>query len=134
MLNNMEYRIQINGVWYVKEDQTPTTAISYEIDEDKLTYSESCVYENEKYCFEATRIFQEYDSGKFYDDILDIEFTDKRGGKEKWITEQWDNLLWFDGILERDEYVIESIGKLMCHEGIETLISFLKILKRKDWL
>ena len=130
----MEYRIQINGVWYVKEDQTPTTAISYEIDENKLTYSESCVYENDKYCFEATRIFQDYDSGKFYDDILDIEFTDKRGGKEKWITEQWDNLLWLDGILERDEYVIESIGKLMCHEGIETLISFLKILKNKGWL
>jgi len=130
----MENRIQINGVWYVKEDQTPTTAISYEIDENKLTYSESCVYENDKYCFEATRIFQDYDLSKFYTDILDIEFTDKRGGKGKWVIEKWDNPLWFDGILERDEYLIESIGNLMCHEGIETLISFLKILKRKDWL
>jgi hypothetical protein len=53
----MENRIQINGVWYVMEGQTPTTALSYEIDEDKLTYLESCVYENEKYCFEATRIY-----------------------------------------------------------------------------
>jgi hypothetical protein len=132
--NNMENRIQINGVWYVMETPEHKNPISYEIDEDKLTYSQSCVYENEKYCFEATRIFQDYDLGKFYTDILDIEFTDKRGGKGKWVIEKWDNLLWFDGILERDEYLIESIGKLMCHEGIETLISFLKILKNKGWL
>ena len=130
----MEYKIQINGVWYVKEDQTPTTAISYEIDENKLTYSESCVYENDKYCFEATRIFQDYDLSKFYTDILDIEFTDKRGGKGKWIIEKWDNLLWINGVLERNEHSIESIRKSLCHEGVETLISFLKILKNKGWL
>ena len=130
----MENRIQINGVWYVMEDQTPTTALSYEIDEDKLTYSESCVYENEKYCFEATRIFQEYDSGKFYGDVLDIEFTDKRGGKGNWITEQWDNIIWCNFVLERNHDSIEAVRESMCHEGVETFISFLKILKNKGWL
>jgi hypothetical protein len=130
----MENRIQINGVWYVKEDQTPTTVSPYEIDEDKLTYSESCVYENDKYCFEATRIFQEYDLGKFYGDILDIEFTDKRGGKNNWITEQWDNIQWLNGVLERNHDSIETLRESMCFEGVETFILFLKILERKGWL
>jgi len=130
----MENRIQINGVWYVKEDQTPTTASPYEIDEDKLTYSESCVYENDKYCFEATRIFQEYDLGKFYGDVLDIEFTDKRGGKGNWITEQWDNIIWCNFVLERNHHSIETLRESMCFEGVETFISFLKILKNKGWL
>jgi hypothetical protein len=130
----MENRIQINGVWYVMEGQTPTTALSYEIDEDKLTYSESCVYENDKYCFEATRIFQEYDLGKFYGDVLDIEFTDKRGGKGNWITEQWDSIYWLNGVLERNPDSIETLRESMCHEGVETFISFLKILKNKGWL
>jgi hypothetical protein len=130
----MENRIQINGVWYVMEDQTPKTALSYEIDEDKLTYSESCVYENEKYCFEATRIYKDFDSYIFYTDILDIEFTDKRGGKDNWITEQWDNIYWLNGVLERNPDAIVTERESMCHEGVETFISFLKILKRKGWL
>jgi hypothetical protein len=134
MLSKMENRIQINGVWYVMEDQTPTTALSYEIDEDKLTYAESCVYENDKYCFEATRIFQEYDLGKFYGDVLDIEFTDKRKGKGNWITEQWDSMYWFNCVLERNHDSIETLRESMCFEGVETFISFLKILKNKGWL
>jgi hypothetical protein len=130
----MENRIQINGVWYVMEGQTPTTALSYEIDEDKLTYLESCVYENEKYCFEATRIYKDFDSYIFYTDILDIEFTDKRGGKDNWITEQWDSIYWLNGVLERNSDSIETLRESMCHEGVETFIFFLKILKNKGWL
>jgi hypothetical protein len=132
--NNMENRIQINGVWYVMETPEHKNPISYEIDEDKLTYSESCVYENDKYCFEATRIFQEYDLGKFYGDVLDIEFTDKRGGKGNWITEQWDSIYWLNGVLERNIHSIETLRESMCHEGVETFISFLKVLKNKGWL
>jgi hypothetical protein len=130
----MENRIQINGVWYVKEDQTPTTAVSYEIDEDKLTYSQSCVYENDKYCFEAKRLFKNYDSDEIYTDIVDIEFTDKRGSKGNWITEHWDGMGWFNGVLERNHGSIETARESMCFEGVETFISFLKILKNKGWL
>jgi hypothetical protein len=130
----MENRIQINGVWYVKEDQTPTTTISYEIDEDKLTYSQSCVYENDKYCFEAKRLFKNYDSGEIYTDIVDIEFTDKRNGRDNWIVEEWDDIGWFNGVLERNHDSIEIAKEVMCFEGLETFISFLKILKNKGWL
>jgi hypothetical protein len=130
----MEERIQINGVWYVKEEQTPTTALSYEIDEDKLTYSESCVYENDKYCFEVTRIFQDYDLDKFYKDVLNLEFTDKRNGRDNWIVEEWDGIGWFNGVLERNHDSIETARESMCFEGVETFISFLKILKNKGWL
>jgi hypothetical protein len=130
----MENRIQINGVWYVKEEQTPTTALSYEIDDNELTYSESCVYENDKYCFEATRIFKNYDSGEIYTDIVDIEFTDKRRSNGNWITEYWDEMGWFNNLLERNYDSIEIAKKYMCFEGVETFISFLKILKHKGWL
>jgi len=130
----MENRIQINGVWYVKEDQTPTTTLFHMIYENKLTYSQSCVYENEKYCFEATRTFQDYDLGKFYGDTLDIEFTDKRKGIGKWITEEWDSIYWFNGVLERNHDSVETLRESVCFEGVETFISFLKILKNKGWL
>jgi hypothetical protein len=130
----MEERIQINGVWYVKEEQTPTTAVSYEIDKDKLTYSQSCLYENEKYCFEATRLYKAFDVDYTFMNHLDIEFTDKRGSKGNWITEHWDGMGWFNGVLERNHGSIETARESMCFEGVETFISFLKILKNKGWL
>jgi hypothetical protein len=130
----MEERIQVNGVWYVMETPEHKNPISYEIDENKLTYSESCVYENEKYCFEATRLFKNYDSGEIYTDIVDIEFTDKRGSKGNWITEQWDGMGWFKGLIERNHGSIETARESMCFEGAETFISFLKILKNRGWL
>ena len=132
----MENRIQINGVWYVMETPEHKNPISYEIDEDKLTYAQSCVYENDKYCFEATRIYKDFDLDIFYIDILDIEFTDKRGGKNNWITEHWDSIMWFNSVLASNPDSIETARESMCHEGVETFISFLKILllKNKGWL
>jgi hypothetical protein len=36
--------------------------------------------------------------------------------------------------LARNQESIDSLRKVMCHEGVETFISFLKILKTKGWL
>ena len=57
-------RIEINGVWYVKEDK-PTTP---DLTEKDLTFTKSCVYETGDYCWEASLISK--DNGKeFYRDI-----------------------------------------------------------------
>jgi hypothetical protein len=71
----MENRIQVNGEWYVKEQESTAEAQPIELE---LTHFEGCVYENDKYCFEVTRIYKNYDKGEFYSDCIDVEFTAKR--------------------------------------------------------
>ena len=67
-------RIEINGVWYVKEDTIKKPIIELE-----PTKFEGYVVENRDYCFEATRIFR--DDGTPYNDI-DIEVTTKKGKRK----------------------------------------------------
>ncbi len=43
-----------------------------------LTHFEGCVHETDKYCFEVTRIYRDYNRGEFYPDSVSVEFTDKR--------------------------------------------------------
>lgn len=124
-------RIEINGVWYVKEDK-PTIL---DLTEKDVTFSKSCVYETNDYCWEAILISK--DNGKeFYPD-LEIEFTDKKIGttdKKIGITEYWDNFLWFNRILDGDKKEIEEAKKDMSDKGLEDFIAFLKFLKKENWL
>ena len=72
----MENKIQINGVWYVREDSiAPTTNTKEHLfNPDNVTNFEACVYETDDYCWEASRIRK--DDGTFYKDVH-IEFKDK---------------------------------------------------------
>jgi len=65
----MENRIEINGVWYVREDQPKTLLENL----DPIGF-EGYVVENKDFCFEATRLVG--------DTEVSIEATDKRGGKK----------------------------------------------------
>ena len=85
----MEDRIQINGVWYIREDLQQDIEEDVELD---TTDFEGCAYENRDYCWEATRI--QRTGGDFYEDI-DIKFTDKRN--KPWVEDHWDNNNWFRG-------------------------------------
>ena len=74
----MENRIQLNGVWYVREDLVPETTTNTKehfFDPDDVTNFEACVYETDDYCWEASRLRKNED-GSFYPSI-DIKFTDK---------------------------------------------------------
>jgi hypothetical protein len=119
-------RIQIDGVWYVKEEQTQTKEI--EIDP---CWFEGCVVENGEVSFEATRIFKEENVP--YSDSVNIEFTDKRSGNRKdWKVDNWDNNSWMVGIMENNADSMKElpdIGK----DNILFLQEFLKQLKDKDW-
>lgn len=129
----MENRIEINGVWYVREDAI-TDPLDH-LEEIDLIFSEECCYETDKYCFVASRIRR--DGGdKFYPGI-NITFTDKRSGnRDTWKEEYWDNLSWFKGILEGNP---ESIAFLdeengLCPQGKRQLKGFLNRLVEEGWL
>ena len=123
----MENRIQINGVWYVREKQ--------ESDLDVTNFI-GCVVEDNHFSFEATKIFK--DDKTLYDGI-DIKVIDKRSKPHK--EEVWDNLTWMINVLNNDMYEInqlksnnnDRIGS-MSNENIKFFKSFLDELLKKGWL
>ena len=131
----MENRIEINGVWYVREDAITDSLDHLEAEEMDLTFSEECSYETDKYCFVASRIRKD-DSSEFYPDIT-IEFTDKRSGnRDTWKEEHWDNNNWFRGILYGNSDSIESLDEEtnLCPQGKRQLKGFLNRLVEEGWL
>jgi hypothetical protein len=117
-------RIEINGVWYVRED----SIAEEEIKDLDITEFDGCLYESDKYCWEATRM-KGYDN-EYFDDI-DIKFTDKR--IKPWIEENWDNNFWMRGVLlDKKDDMLEA-DKSMCKKGVADFKQFLQILKEKGW-
>lgn len=119
--NIMKNRIQIDGVWYVREEQEP-------IKIDPFDFL-GCTHEGNKYCWTATRLMM--DNGEFYDDI-DIKFTDKR--VDPWKKEYWDHTGWMKGVLENNPESMVDAHKSMCEEGIKEFQAFLQHLKDKGWI
>ena len=68
----MEYRIQVNGVWYVREQEDTTPEV-----EINIIRTEARTIESDKYVFEAVRLERSDAPGTYFDGI-DINFTDKR--------------------------------------------------------
>ena len=128
----MENRIEINGVWYVRENANIDHIESEEMD---LTFSEECIYENKEYCFVASRIRK--DGGDGFYPGLSITFTDKRSGdRDTWKEEYWDNNNWFKGILENDPLTMTSLKEELdiCSQGKKQLKRFLNRLVDEGWL
>jgi hypothetical protein len=122
----MENRIQVNGEWYVKElITTPPVKLD-------LTYFEGCVYENDKYCFEVTRIYKDYDKVEFYSDCIGIKFTDKRTHPRK--EDYWDSVGWLRGIFDNDRASIDEALEVMDEDGIKELKALVGELIEKGWI
>ena len=130
----MENRIQVNGVWYVKETAITEELHDYvDIDISRLLFSSTCDYENDMYAFTAVRMQKEFE-GDFYEDIH-IEFTDKRPGFGHRKTEFWDNPGWFSGLLEHSQESIDSLNDTdICEDGKKLVIGFLYKLKEIRWI
>jgi hypothetical protein len=116
-------RIQIDGVWYVKEDNQNDEPIELDVIE-----TQGCLVENTNFCYDATRIAN--DKGGFYEGV-DIQVTDKRS--KPWKEDNWDNSNWMRGVLE---YNPESWKELpdLGSEDIKFLMAFLQHLKDKEWI
>lgn len=117
-------RIEIDGVWYVREDNTNTNSPKIDI-----TCFKGMVYETDKYCWEATII--EKEDGTYYDDI-DIKFTDKRF--KPWKEKHWDSVAWMIGVCENNPSSMTEAKKLMCEEGIASFRLFIQKLRDEGWL
>lgn len=110
-------RININGVWYVREDVQKLPDVS-----EECYYYEVYAYETKNYAYEAHKTNLE----------CVIEYTDKtteRPWKEEW----WDNASFFHGVLNNNPEALEDLSD-MSKEDIENLQSFLQFLKQKQWI
>ena len=118
-------RLQINGVWYVREDQVLINKVKL----DPVGF-EGYVVENDEVCFEATRIKK--DEYGYYDDI-DIKCTIKKGDSKDWLEDNWDHNAWMLGVLDNNPDSLKELPSIG-GENILFLQAFLQFLKDKEWL
>jgi hypothetical protein len=116
-------RIQIDGVWYVREDSQNDESINLDVVE-----TQGFFVEDDNFCYEATRMGN--DKGGFYEDV-DIKVTDKR--QKPWKEDHWDNNNWMRGILERNPDSLKELSDLDGND-IRFLQTFLQYLKDEEWL
>ena len=134
----MEDRIQVNGVWYVKET---TKAVSDSvsmttIDEFDVTRSLGRVWENDDWAFEA-KILLAPDGTELEDTWGDcwLTITEKVGyTNASWVEHDIDNPRWMLGVYEGDPLSMEEATKIMTSEGIRLFRDFLSLLIKNGWL
>jgi hypothetical protein len=121
----MQDRIEINGVWYIRED------IANKQEEDfELSFALHALYEDDKYCWEATRLYKDNSQTSFYEDI-DIKFTDKR--TKPWKEDHWDSNPWMISVMNNDPEALKDANESMCPSGVKTFQLFLNKLKEQGW-
>jgi hypothetical protein len=120
----MKDRIQIDGVWYVRENEAKNLP--------NITKFKGMVIESDKYCFEATMLQKDNFPFDYFQDYIDIEFTDKR--EKPWKVEQWDNTAWMKGVLEENPDSLEILRESVCSQGEAELKSLLEEIKTCGWI
>jgi len=123
----MKNRIEIDGVWYIREDNT-TPEVKPQL-EPSIAY-EGLVFESDLYCFEATRLRD--DDGEFYDKECSIKFTDKKIDIDN--SEYWDNAEWMIGFLNNDPEAIAEAEEALCPQGMEEFRIVVQELAEKGWI
>ena len=130
----MKDRIEVNGVWYIKEDTIVQPTISQL--EPGIKY-DGFIFESNLYAFDCTRIYDE-DGNLYKDGNLCIKFTDKskgEGDQKEWgINEIWDNADWMCGILENEVEAIDEAMESLCSQGLIELKEVLSTLRIAAWL
>jgi hypothetical protein len=122
----MKDRIQIDGVWYVRELETEPKTEFLDVE---INTSLSAHYENEDYSWEAIRMYKD-DNETFYEDF-DVKFTDKN--TKPWKEEYWDNVVWIEGVYKNDPHSIMEAKESMDNNGLKHFRSFLNELKKLGW-
>ena len=132
----MEDRIQINGVWYVKEEELDTVEyVEPTISKlDSGVKYDGMVFESDLYAFDCTRIYD--DDGCLYKDgNVSIKFTDKSVVHDiEKFQEHWDNEAWMQGVIEDDEESIVEAMESLCSQGLVELKEVLTTLRVAAWI
>lgn len=125
----MQDRIEINGVWYVRES-------SVQIEDLDPTNFEGCVVENNDFCIEATRLIKKQYAQ--YESDIDLKVTDKRGGKGKCVEHRWDNNAWMVSVMQNSQPAVDSLKEGLINlelKHIQYFQAFFKYLSEvKLWL
>ena len=129
----MKERIQVNGVWYVRE--TDSTS-QIEIEEKDITFSMERTWESNDWCFVATVIM--LDGAETLDDHDPdpyIKITDKRfEDRELWTEDDVDNPNFMFGVLEGNPESIDDALDIFDTIGLEEFKAFLRYLIKVGWL
>lgn len=130
----MKDRIQVDGVWYVREISTLPIA---EIKPRDVTNSLSCTWESDNWAFEATVIL--IDEAKtltdIYNNFASIEITDKRNSdRDLWVEHNCDNANWFIGVYEGNPESIPEAEEMLDEQGIAEFRGFIGYLIDKGWI
>ena len=127
----MEDRIEVNGVWYIKEESDVESTISQL--EPGVRY-DGFVFESNLYAFDCTRIYDE-DGNLYKDGNVCIKFTDKSVVHD--ITEyqeHWDNVDWMRALLINEPESIEEAMESLCSQGFAELKEVLTTLRVAAWI
>ena len=129
----MKDRIQVDGVWYVRESSTLPII---EIKPKDITNSLSCTWESDNWCFEATVILNDgaEDLTDFYADPY-IYITDKRPeDRDDWVKDESDNPNWFIGVLEGSDESMKDANEIFDEQGLAEFRGFISYLIGKGWI
>lgn len=127
-------RIQIDGVWYVREDKSSLIAQN-EIDEISVIEFKGVVYETSRYTFEANVLGKNRNNGEelqFYNDDCSIKFTDKTSGDER--EDYWDNDDWMLQVAKGHQEALDELKEDLDELGIRQFIWICNDLIEKGYL
>ena len=119
-----EDRIQINGTWYVKEEEQPQT------EPQDLTYTQQCLLELDNCMFEASRMYADYNNEILFKDTVDIKYTNKIT-KE---SDYWDNGEWMKQLFDGDKEASDKVSDIFNKSEIAQLKVFIGTLIENNWL
>jgi hypothetical protein len=116
----MEERIEVNGIWYVKEEALQEELFISEFD--------GIVYENDLFSLEVTRLKDQ--DGIPTENIL-MEYTSKA---HPHIKECWDNVDWMIGVYRNSPTSVRQLYPLMGEDRIRQIQSIIGTLVGKEWI
>lgn len=128
----MEKIIEINGVLYQRVDTESAAGVPkgiVNLTSDDVCMYNGLVYEDDLFCFEATRCLdrdhQPYST-------FEIEFTDKRGAdRSDWNKEYIDNPEFLKDLLKGDDSVERECLEIMEEyqmDGLKSLLLYIEVI------
>jgi hypothetical protein len=129
----MKERIQINGIWYIREN----TISEVEIDPKEITNTLGCVWESSNWAFIAAVILRDEAENllDIYSNGVTIDITDKRNkNRDLWVQHDCDNTNWLLGILEGDDESMSEAEGMFDEQGIAEFKRFIRHLITKGWI
>jgi hypothetical protein len=129
-------RIEINVIWYVREDSTPkTNQFEFELDEaleDDLVHTECLSYEDDEYLLELDGLITNKLTERI--SMISLRIVDKNNERE----ECWDNENFLRGLIKLEQESIDSAldesDVKVTHSLLNRIINLLKVGQKKGML